>query len=73
MRMYDGISVTAPGSIIEAKKSGRLADPEKMIDAIEKGVKKNKDIIYPQEARLLYLWRALLPKLWWKVVMNFEK
>ncbi|MDG1944444.1 MAG: SDR family NAD(P)-dependent oxidoreductase [Halioglobus sp.] len=67
------ISTDTPGSIIEAKKSGRLGDPEKMIDAIEKGVRKDKDIIYPKEAKLLYLWRALLPKLWWKVVMNFEK
>ncbi len=67
------IATDTPGSIIEAKKSGRLADPEKMIDAIEKGVRKDQDIIYPKEAKLLYLWRALLPKLWWKVVMNFEK
>lgn len=67
------IATDTPGSIVEAKKTGRLADPEKMIDAIEKGVRKDKDIIYPQEAKLLYLWRALLPKLWWKTVMNFEK
>jgi len=67
------IATDTPGSIIEAKKSGRLADPEKMIDAIEKGVRKDRDIIYPKEAKLLYLWRALFPKLWWKVVMNFEK
>ncbi len=67
------IATDTPGSIIEAKKSGRLADPEKMIDAIEKGVRKDQDIIYPKEAKLLYLWRALLPKLWWKIVMNFEK
>ncbi len=63
----------SPGSIREAKEKGRLADPEKIVDAIEKGVRKDKDIIYPGEARLLYLWRALLPKLWWKVVMKFEK
>ena len=43
------------------------------LDAIEKGVRKDRDIIYPGEARLLYLWRALLPKLWWKTVMSFEK
>lgn len=67
------MATDTPGSIIEAKKSGRLGDPEQMIDAIEKGVRKDKDIIYPKEARLLYLWRALFPKLWWKVVMNFEK
>lgn len=67
------IATDTPGSIIEAKKNGRLADPEKMIDAIEKGVRKDRDIIYPGEARFLYLWRALLPGLWWKTVMNFEK
>ena len=67
------LTTDSPGSIKEAKEKGRLADPEKIIDAIEKGVRKDKDIIYPGEARLLYLWRALLPKLWWKVVMTFEK
>ncbi len=67
------IATDTPGSILQAKQSGRLADPEKMIDAIEKGVRKDRDIIYPGEARLLYLWRALLPGLWWKTVMNFEK
>jgi len=67
------IETDTPGSIVQAKKSGRLADPEKMIDAIEKGVRKDRDIIYPGEARLLYLWRALFPGLWWKTVMQFEK
>ena len=71
--MEQTLSTDTPGSIIEAKKSGRLSDPEKIVDAIEKGVRKDRDIIYPGEAKLLYLWRALLPKLWWKVVMNFEK
>ncbi|MEH6586829.1 MAG: SDR family oxidoreductase [Halioglobus sp.] len=67
------INTDAPGSITESKEKGRLADPEKIIDAIEKGVAKDKDIIYPNEAKLLYLWRALAPKLWWRTVMNFEK
>ncbi len=67
------IATDAPGSIIESKESGRLADPEKIVDAIDKGVAKDKDIIYPKEAKLLYLWRALFPGLWWKTVMNFEK
>ena len=66
------IATDSPGSIIEARKSGRLADPEKIVDAIEKGVGKDRDIIYPGEARLLYLWRALAPRLWWKTVMSFE-
>ena len=67
------LATDSPGSIIEAKEKGRLADPEKIVDAIEKGVAKNKDIIYPGEARLLQLWHTLLPRLWWKTVMQFEK
>ena len=67
------LATDTPASIVEARKSGRLADPEKIVSAIEKGVNKDRDIIYPGEARLLYLWRALLPSLWWKAVMHFEK
>jgi NAD(P)-dependent dehydrogenase (short-subunit alcohol dehydrogenase family) len=67
------LATDSPGSMVEAHKSGRLADPEKIVNAIEKGVAKDRDIIYPGEARLLYLWRALFPWLWWKTVMNFEK
>lgn len=67
------LATDSPGSMIEARKSGRLADPEKIVNAIEKGVAKDRDIIYPGEARLLYLWRALFPRLWWKTVMSFEK
>ncbi|MEH6589301.1 MAG: SDR family oxidoreductase [Halioglobus sp.] len=67
------LATDAPGSMRDSKENGRLADPEKIVDAIDKGVAKNKDIIYPGEARLLRLWHALLPRLWWKVVMNFEK
>ena len=67
------LDTDSPGSIKESKEKGRLADPEKMIDAIEKGVARDKDIIYPSEARFLYYWRALAPGLWWKTVMKFEK
>jgi len=67
------LNTDSPGSMREAKKSGRLADPEKIVDAIDKGVAKNKDIIYPGEARFLYLWHALFPRLWWKTVLQFEK
>lgn len=67
------IATDTPGSILEAKKSGRLADPEKIVDAIDKGVAKGKAVIFPGEARLLYLWHALFPRLWWKTVMHFEK
>ena len=67
------LETVSAGSMREAKETGRLADPEKIVDAIDKGVAKNKDIIYPGEAKLLMLWHALFPKLWWKVVLKFEK
>jgi NAD(P)-dependent dehydrogenase (short-subunit alcohol dehydrogenase family) len=67
------LATDTPGSILESKKAGRLADPEKIIDAIDKGIAKDKDIIYPGEAKLLLLWHALFPKLWWKVVLNYDK
>ena len=66
------IATDSPGSIIESKKSGRLADPEKIIDAIDKGVAKGKWVIYPGEARLLMLWHTRFPGLWWKTVLKFE-
>jgi NAD(P)-dependent dehydrogenase (short-subunit alcohol dehydrogenase family) len=67
------INTDAPGSINQAKQSGRLADPEKIIDAIDKGVAKGKDIIYPGEAWFLMIWKTLFPRLWWKMVLSFEK
>ncbi len=67
------LSTDTPGSIKAARRSGRLADPEKIIDAIDKGVARGKDIIYPGSAWFLMLWKTLFPKLWWKVVLSFEK
>lgn len=66
------IATDTPAAILEAKKSGRLADPEKIVDAIDKGVAKGKKIIYPGEARFLKFWHDLAPGLWWKTVMSFE-
>lgn len=71
--MEQALATDAPGSIKESIEKGRLADPEKIVDIIEKGVSKNKDIIYPSEAWFLMLWHTLFPKLWWKVVLNFDK
>jgi NAD(P)-dependent dehydrogenase (short-subunit alcohol dehydrogenase family) len=67
------IATDAPGSIKESKEKGRLADPEKIVDAIDKGVAKDKDIIYPAEAWFLMIWKILFPKLWWKTVLSFDK
>lgn len=67
------IATDTPGSILESRNSGRLSDPEKIIDAIDRGMVKDRDIIYPGEARFLKLWKNLFPGLWWKTVLSFEK
>ncbi|MEM1111987.1 MAG: SDR family oxidoreductase [Pseudomonadota bacterium] len=67
------LATDSPGSIKDSKEKGRLADPEKIIDAIDKGLAKDKDVIFPGEAWYLRLWYALLPKLWWRTVLSFEK
>ncbi|WP_157976723.1 SDR family NAD(P)-dependent oxidoreductase [Parahaliea mediterranea] len=67
------LNTDSPGSLRNAKQSGRLSDPEKIVDAIDKGVEKERDIIYPGEARFLMLWHAFAPRLWWKTVLGFEK
>ena len=61
-----------PGSITEAKNSGRLADPGEIVTQIEQGISKGKAVIFPKEARFLYLWHAIFPRLWWKTVLRFE-
>ena len=67
------LATDSPGSIKHAKRSGRLSNPEKIVDAIIEGIKKDKPVIFPGEARVLKLWHDLLPRLWWKTVLNFEK
>ena len=67
------VETDTPGSINEARSSGRLADPNKIIDAIERGIDKGKDIIYPGEAWWLMVWKTLFPRLWWRTVLSFEK
>jgi short-subunit dehydrogenase len=66
------ISTDAAQALRNAKQSGRLADPAKIVDQIEQGLEKGKKAIYPGEARFLELWHALAPRLWWKTVLQFE-
>lgn len=67
------LNTDAAKALREAKKSGRLSDPGKIVTQIEAGLEKGKKAIYPGEAKLLELWHALAPKLWWKTVLQFEK
>lgn len=67
------LATDTPGSLALAKETGRLADPEKIVDAIDRGVARGRPVIYPGEARFLALWHALLPGLWWKALLHYER
>ena len=66
------IDTDAAQALRNAKKTGRLADPAKIVSQIEQGLEKGRKVIYPGEARFLELWHVLAPRLWWKTVMQFE-
>ena len=67
------IETDAAQALREAKKSGRLGDPEKIVDQIEAAFERGRKAIYPGEAKLLEIWHTLLPGLWWKTVLKFER
>ena len=67
------LNTDAAQALHQAKKSGRLSDPEKIVTQIEAGLEKGKKAIYPGEAKLLEIWHTLAPRLWWKTVLQFEK
>ncbi|MFQ3324186.1 MAG: NAD(P)-dependent dehydrogenase (short-subunit alcohol dehydrogenase family) [Pseudomonadales bacterium] len=65
--------VDVPKSIAHGKANGQLSKPEDIVDAIEQGIAKGKKRIYPCGSRKLSLWHALMPNLWWKVLLKFEE
>jgi NAD(P)-dependent dehydrogenase (short-subunit alcohol dehydrogenase family) len=67
------LATDAAQAIRQARSSGRLNDPEKIVTQIERGLERGRKTIYPGEAKLLELWHALAPRLWWKTVLQFEK
>jgi NAD(P)-dependent dehydrogenase (short-subunit alcohol dehydrogenase family) len=67
------LNTDAAQALREARKSGRLSDPGKIVTQIEEGLEKGKKTIYPGEAKFLELWHTLAPRLWWKTVLQFEK
>ncbi len=67
------LATDAAQALREARKSGRLSDPEKIVTQIEAGLEKGRKAIYPGEAKFLELWHTLAPGLWWKTVLQFEK
>lgn len=62
-----------PRSVQQGVEKGIAADPNKIIDLIEKAIDKGTPIIFPSAmAKGLYGMRRLAPSLLWKVIMKSE-
>jgi NADP-dependent 3-hydroxy acid dehydrogenase YdfG len=63
-----GLKETAEG--MAAK---RFANPEDIVEAIEKGIEKGTKILLPDfEFKLLTRWQRFAPRLLWKVILKSE-
>lgn len=67
------IETSNPRSIQEGIEKNIAADPNKIVDAIEKSIEKGQAISYPGAmAKGLYGMRRVAPKLLWKVILKSE-
>lgn len=63
-----------PKNIQMLKEKNRLASPESIVDAVEKGLQKGTEILYPNaEAKFTVLFRRWAPGLLWKVIRLTNK
>lgn len=63
-----------PKSIQQAARENLLADPEAVVDAVEKGIERGKALVLPLAmAKALYHGRRLAPRLMWKVIRRSEE
>ncbi len=61
-----------PRSIREGLEKGYAADPNDIIDAIEKALEKGRSMSFPKMAKALWLMRRLSPGLLWKIILKSE-
>lgn len=71
--MQQSLTTDAAQALREANRTGRLSDPEKIVEQIEAGIERGRKAIYPGEAKFLEIWHTLAPRLWWKTVMRYER
>ncbi len=58
-----------PKNIRESLEKGRLADPQFIVDEVEKALDKGMDVLYPGvEAKILTWMRRFSPSVLWKVI-----
>jgi NAD(P)-dependent dehydrogenase (short-subunit alcohol dehydrogenase family) len=65
--------ILAAPSAVDAVTSGRAADPEDILDRIEKGLERGTKVLVPGEARPTWLLRRLSPALMWRLVHLMNK
>jgi NAD(P)-dependent dehydrogenase (short-subunit alcohol dehydrogenase family) len=62
-----------PKALVDAVTSGRAAEPEDILDRIEKGLERGTTVLVPGEARPTWLLRRLSPALMWRLVHLMNK
>ena len=63
-----------PKNIKYSKETGRLADPQKIVNSIEKALNSKKLIHYPNtEAKVLSLIRRFFPNFLWSIIMKSNR
>jgi NAD(P)-dependent dehydrogenase (short-subunit alcohol dehydrogenase family) len=63
-----------PKSIQQATREGMLADPEKVVDAVDVAIEKDQRLVFPlATAKALHLARRMAPRLLWKVIRKSEE
>jgi len=72
--LQQAVETSNPKNIRDSIKNNRLADPDAIIDAVERGLKKKTEILLPNtEAKILSWMRRLAPRLLWKFIHHTNK
>lgn len=72
--LMQAVETSNPKSIRDSIKKNRLADPDSIIDAVERGLEKKTEILLPNtEAKILSWLRRLTPRLLWKFIHQSNK
>ncbi len=66
-------STSNPRSIQIGIEQGRMADPNVVIDLMERAIDRGREILFPTgEAKALYGLRRAVPRLLWKIIWAAE-
>lgn len=70
--LKQALDTSNPRSLQQGISQGRLADPEVIVDEIEKGIESGKTILFPGEAKMLWRMRRFVPNLLWRLIRKSE-